>query len=203
MVRNELQDKTATEQHLFQVGPKKDKVKEKPTSQTIKCVNYGTGYCKFGEECFKIHPDKVCEDQHCFSDKCDKRHPNPCKFGPRCKFNRNKICLYSHVTSASDDEKFNTIENKFNKKFALLENQPNEIINKHEKSIDDKFTQFEKEISNLRNGLETKNAQISALEIKMEELEKDHHTQKKKQEKKIKDLENTCKQKFTKPKNSE
>ena len=41
------------------------------------------------------------------------------------------------------------------------------------------------------------------MEIKMEEFEKDHLTQKKKQEKRIKNLENICIQKFTKPKNSE
>ena len=162
------------------MGPKKDKVKEKPTSKTIKCVNYDTGYCKFGEECFKIHPDKVCEDQHCFSGKSNKRHPNPCKFGPRCKFNRKKIYLYSHVISVSDDGKCNILEKKFNKKFAMLENKTTEVINNFEKSIHDKFTLFEKQISNLRKDLETKNAQISALEIKMEELETNHDTQKKK-----------------------
>ena len=106
------------------MGPKKDKAAEKPQTKKIKCQNYDRGFCKYGEECSKIHPDKVCKEPNCFSDKCDKRHPNPCKFGLRCKFNRRNVCLYSHdVTTASDDEKFKAFENKFDKKFTLIENQ--------------------------------------------------------------------------------
>ena len=185
------------------MGPKKDKSKEKPQTKKIKCPNYDRGYCKYGEECFKIHPDKVCEEPDCFNDQCDKRHPNPCKFSLRCTFYRKNICLYSHVTTASGHENFNALENKFNKKFTVIENQANGMINKFEKIINDKFTQFESQIGNLRNDLEIKNAQISALEIRMEEMEKEHLNHKKKQEKKIKDLENACKQKFTKQKVSE
>ena len=65
-----------------------------------------------------------------------------------------------------------------------------------------KFTQFESQISNLRKDLETKNAQIIAFELRVEELEKENNAYKKKQEKKIKDLENTNRQKFTKQNNS-
>ena len=49
----------------------------------------------------------------------------------------------------------------------------------------------------------TENAKINALEIRMEEMEKEHLAYKKKQEKKVKDLENTYKQKFTKQNASE
>ena len=98
-----VQFQTPTEQHLSKMGPKKDKSKEKLQTKTIKCPYYDRGYCKYGEECFKIHPDKVCEKPNCFSDKCDKRHPNPCKFGQSCTYNKNNICLYSHVTTASDE----------------------------------------------------------------------------------------------------
>ena len=31
--------------------------------------------------------------------------PNPRRFGYRCVFNMNNICLFSHVTFASDDTK--------------------------------------------------------------------------------------------------
>ena len=129
-----VQFQTPTEQHLSKMGPKKDKSKEKLQTKTIKCPYYDRGYCKYGEECFKIHPDKVCEKPNCFSDKCDKRHPNPCKFGQSCTYNKNNICLYSHVTTASDDE------NKLNKKFTVIENQATGMINKFEKIIDEKYS---------------------------------------------------------------
>ena len=185
------------------MGPKRDKQSEKPQTKKIKCQNYDRGYCKFGEECLKIHPDKVCADPNCFSDKCEKRHPNPCKFGLRCTFKRRNICLYSHVTIVSDDQNFTALENKFNKKFTTIEDKANEMFNKFEKLTDNKFTQFESRIENLRDDLEEKNAKINALEIRMEEMEKEHMAYKKKQEKKVKDLENIYKQKFTKQKASE
>ena len=59
----------------LQMGPKKDR--PEPQTKTIKCSKYDRGFCKYKEECLKIHPDKVCEDANCFSDKFDKRHPNP------------------------------------------------------------------------------------------------------------------------------
>ena len=49
-----------------------------------KCVHYDRGYCFKGDDCSEEHPDKVC---------------------PRCKFNAKKICLFSHVTIASEDER--------------------------------------------------------------------------------------------------
>ena len=65
-----------------------------------------------GDNCLNKHPDKVCNDINCTEDQCDKRHPNPCKFGMRCKFNKKKVCSYSHVTFASSDEKTDVLEKK-------------------------------------------------------------------------------------------
>ena len=185
------------------MGPKKNKVKEKPQDEHDKCVYYNTGYCKNGEDCSKIHPETNCEDQDCFDDKCEKRHPNPCKFGRRCRRNRKKICLYLHANTDYDHENFKTLENKFKNKFTVIEKQTEGLQNSFEKLIDDKFTHFEQQINNLRKDLEIKNSHINALEMRMGELEKEHHAHKKQQEKKIKDLENSCKQKLKKEKNSE
>ena len=40
------------------------------------------GYCKQKTECENKHSYKVCDDLDCNEDQCEKRHPNPCKFGP-------------------------------------------------------------------------------------------------------------------------
>ena len=109
------------------MGPKKDTNKEKVK---VKCPYFNRGFCKKGEECLKHHPDKVCKDPNCFSDDCEERHPNPCKFGNRCVFQRKKICLYSHVTTSSDDGNLNTLEKKFKTKFEALEQKTLEFKNK-------------------------------------------------------------------------
>ena len=68
-----------------------------------------------------------------------------------------------------------------------------------------KFKNFidENQINIMNKELKNKNAQINALEMRMDELEKDHQAHKKEQGKKIKELENTCKQKSKKVKDSE
>ena len=43
------------------------------------------------------------------------RHPNPCNFGPRCKFNKRKECLYMHDTSVSSDGTIDALKDKFDK----------------------------------------------------------------------------------------
>ena len=87
------------------MGPKK-KSDHKPE----KCQYFDRGFCKKGSECSKVHPGKVCEDPTCFDDNC------------KSKFNRRNICLYSHVIFASDDGKFNILENELSKRIAKLEN---------------------------------------------------------------------------------
>ena len=102
------------------MGPKKDQLRIK----TTKCPYNDRGYCKFGNECNNKHVDKVCNDRDCTEEVCDKRHPNPCKFGLRCKHNKKKLCSYSHVTFASDDGKINALE----KKFEVLENLKRRMV---------------------------------------------------------------------------
>ena len=58
----------------------------------------------------------------CTEDECEKRHPNTCKFGPRCQFNKNNECFYLHVTLASDDQQIEALKAHFNSKFTKLDN---------------------------------------------------------------------------------
>ena len=58
----------------------------------------------------------------------------------------------------------------------------------------------EKQICNLKKDILIKNAQINDLEMRIEELEKNHQTVKKEQLKKIKEHENASKQKIWKSK---
>ena len=80
------------------MGPKKDLKNDKVRIKNIKCPYYDRGFCKFGDTCYNKHPDKVCNDNNCSGENCEKRHPNPCKFGMRCNYNNKNACFYSHVT---------------------------------------------------------------------------------------------------------
>ena len=92
------------------MGPKKNKTQE---NIKTKCVHFNRGYCRRGEDCRELHPDKVCPDVNCFNIKCPLRHPNPCKFGPRCTFQMKEMCLYSHVYDEKDEsEKLDELDRK-------------------------------------------------------------------------------------------
>ena len=76
----------------------------KTQNKSRKCLYFDRGYCKYGDSCQNQHPDKDCSVPICFDENCAMRHPNPCKFGLRCKFKQKNVCLYSHVTLANDED---------------------------------------------------------------------------------------------------
>ena len=186
--------------------PKTSKNNQVVKKKTPKICPYNNrGYCKAKEECENVHSDKVCEDQDCPENNCDKRHPNPCKYGLRCTFNKKRECMYLHVTTAMHDGKIEVIDRKFEHKFETLEN----YVKKIETDIGTRDLEIEhlkgelnrleealgrSQIEVLKKEFDTKNAQINGLEIRLEEIEKSHQAFKKVQEKKIKDLENKSKQ---------
>ena len=125
------------------MGPKKDQNNFR--IKTIKCPYYDSGYYKYGDKCHNIHPDKVCNDNNCSEDKCDKRHPNPCKFGKRRRHSKKNVCSYAHVSFASDDKKFEELENEIKvlednlkKKSKELENSIFNEIKLLKKTVEDK-----------------------------------------------------------------
>ena len=171
------------------MGPKKDQNNVKPKIKTEKCQYYDSGYCKYSDKCNKIHPDKVCNDENCIGENCDKRHP---KFGVRCKQNKKKNCSYSHVTFASDDEKINDLE----KKFEYLENKVREIenvltetnersnlkITNFERKIQDmeyKFEDFEKKFKELESGTKKHKKNSESMSERVNKLEKIENTRSK------------------------
>ena len=71
----------------------------------------------------------MCEDFDCTEDDCEKMHPNPCKFGPRCQFHKKNECLYLHVTLASDDQQIEALKAHFSSKITKLETSFTQIQN--------------------------------------------------------------------------
>ena len=113
------------------MGPTKNQNKYDFRITAKKCQLYDRGYSKYKEKCTNKHPDKVCDDPNCSEDKCDKRHPNPCKYGQRCRFSRKKVCLYSHDTLVCDDSRMNALAKKveaFEKQISVLSNKLDNFV---------------------------------------------------------------------------
>ena len=129
-----------------------------PKKDAKKCKIYNRGFCFYKESCKHKHPDKVCDDQNCSEDKCDKRHPNPCKFSYRCTYYKQNICLYSHINPSPENANNNDKFKKLNKKLEKLENNLQEM-----KSVLD---QKDLEIRNIQ-------AKCIKLETKVKHLEEE------------------------------
>ena len=151
--------------------PKKRKNKEVIEETDEICKHYNRGYCYKREHCDEKHPDKVCNDTNCDEESCGMRHPNPYNFGFRCKFKKKKICLYSHVTLASDDDK------KFDevKKRLVMVEKENKVLKASNqdllKKMEGKFQSLDNKIELLRKANELKEDKISSLETKVNDQE--------------------------------
>ena len=114
--------------------------------------------------------------------------------------------MYLHDTSALSDGEIKALNQRFENKFEKLENYVKKVVTdlekkdseiKHlkEKLVNLENTLDESQINVLKKDVETKNAQIVGLELRLGEIEKGHQAFKKHQEKKMKELENITKQK--------
>ena len=65
------------------------------------CQYYQTGFCKFGQNCRKMHQSIICQQKHDFKSLgCTLRHPKTCRSYERegtCKFKED--CAYKHQKS--------------------------------------------------------------------------------------------------------
>ena len=95
------------------------------------CKHFQTGFCKFRNECRKLHIKEICQNKDCTSQSCNKRYPKPYKYyksNQACKF--GEFCCYEHFksTEQNDNEKLlekvtqmeNTIKT-MSKQLKLLE----------------------------------------------------------------------------------
>ena len=145
--------------------------KEDSRIKTRKCQFFDTGFCKYKEECTNKHPDKVCDDPNCSEENCDKRHPNPCKFGLRYRFRKKKVCLYSHDTLVCDDGKVDDLAKKFMKKIETLENQVKEI-NKSLNKKDSVIQEFQQKLDHKDSVIQEFQHKFNDLEDLLKQMQK-------------------------------
>ena len=165
------------------------------TSKKI-CSYYNKGYCKFKNNCSKIHSLHICSKFNCRNKACCDRHPNNCRYKEKCR--QIKECLYMHNQINLIDDKLNDKEVEIKKlvdqtteltiqinklKEENLE-KSNELFNLNKdnennstviKRLTEEIDNLVKEIKSIKSAkaLETKmlNLKIEELEDKNEYLE--------------------------------
>ena len=90
-----------------------------------KCWYNDDGFCRFGQQCKKIHFKAICFIRNC-DRKCEGRHPRFCQCEERCRFLKKGICAFKHVTHANDDKETNALKTKM----KLLETENKNLKNK-------------------------------------------------------------------------
>ena len=130
-------------------------------TQTTICKYNQMGFCKYRQQCTKMHVNEVCKKHlQCKDSTCTLRHPKKCKtfsaFG-NCKFVK---CAYFHVKDEVD-LKVEMLENYVKKlKEEVLQ------LNQNSQKYD------EKKIAGLERELQTLKEDVSNLTISIKTTEK-------------------------------
>ena len=178
------------------MGPTKNQNKDDFRITAKKCQFYDRGYCRYKEKSTNKHPDKVCDDPNCSVDKCDKIHPNPCKYGPRCRFSKKKLCLYSHDTLVCDDSKMDALAKKveaFEKQISVLSKKLDNFVELG-KHVDRKIEALDNTVNNNKKASIENNARTEKLENLVKKMEtRLNKLESGEIDKKVTDLENIIK----------
>ena len=137
------------------------------------CLYDKFSYCKNGVKCTRVHLKDVCQNRDCNYRKCDKRHPNPCKFfrmNGYCRFGTR--CRYSHRLPKDIEEQNQRIESLEIKTAKLME-----VVDAQEitiKELNKKLLKKEsKELDELQKQVDCLRAENIDREKAIEKLERD------------------------------
>ena len=101
-----------------------------------KCYFQDVGFCKYDAGCRFQHSEGVCQERHCRTRNCSKRHPRPCRdyfLSKSCRF--GKDCMFSHIFYCEDCDNFKSLINKEMKKVTIIEKVKDDIIENMKKDI--------------------------------------------------------------------
>ena len=140
----------------------------------MKCHFFDNGYCKYKRQCTNKHPSKLCTNQSCLNQGCDRRHPKTCRnfFLRRfCRFGRD--CMYSHEINceACDNLKF-VIEKGISEK-RELDNNLKDLENKVKK-YESKIKELNKQNDDLKRKSQASDTENQKLSEEKESLEKEN-----------------------------
>ena len=137
------------------------------------------GYCKFRNNCRKLHVNECCESETCEIKECELRHPKPCRYYRdfrRCKFSN---CKFKHVDYENDVIKKIESDNKdilakiaaIDETIKLLDHQ--EKMLEMETRLNDEVTEKDYIIKELENRVGNMELKINNLFEKISVLEKE------------------------------
>ena len=143
------------------------------------------GYCKFRNNCRKLHVNECCESETCEIKECELRHPKPCRYYRdfrRCKFSN---CKFKHVDYENDVIKKIESDNKdilakiaaIDETIKLLDHQ--EKMLEMETRLNDEVTEKDYIIKELENRVGNMELKINNLFEKISVLEKEKEKTKK------------------------
>ena len=154
------------------------------------CIHNKFGFCKFGEMCFRLHKNEICENDKCGILRCPLRHPKTCryfgkfrncKFGTYCKFKHENEEKEEIVTSNYYDEEIAKLKGKskeFEDKIVEKEKEIkilDEIIS--EKILElGKMKDLEDENLKLKEKIDDLEKQLKDDKVKVDELEKENES---------------------------
>ena len=127
------------------------------------CKYNQTGFCKYKDQCKKIHDYQKCENPtSCKRKECSKRHPKPCKHYIKeegCRFKED--CAYSHedvhLTSQRDiNNALSVVVTKHNSEMKVIQEEVKELKSTIE-SMKERLSVLEKEAQQVR---ENKRAEV-------------------------------------------
>ena len=81
----------------------------KMAAAQIVCSFNKFGYCKFRNNCRKMHVNEHCENELCEIRTCRLRHPKPCRYFRdfrRCKFSN---CKFKHIVLEIENDSIEQI----------------------------------------------------------------------------------------------
>ena len=146
-------------------------MKSKMTGEV--CMFNKFGFCKWEANCKKIHLDEICLLEECESRKCNKRHPRLCKyFSERgfCKYGSN--CRFDHRPPKyirSIVSRLKALEKGNLKLLKIIKDQKDLCVKKTIKELE----KILKQIDDLKQGNNEKEAAIKRLEEDIENLKAD------------------------------
>ena len=141
------------------------------------------GFCKFGNQCFRQHENKLCENVNCKVLECRLRHPKKCRFFTEyyyCKF--GSYCKFSHERFEEGksikliEKPLEDVQKEIMRKDKEIENMNNEMskLEKKIKSeisiITQKNEAMEKELKELREENKVTRSKLNSIEREVDDL---------------------------------
>ena len=113
----------------------------RPVNNEVICKYNQSGFCKFRENCLRIHNNEVCNNiSDCKSENCTKRHPKVCNNFKKHGYCRHKEqCSYQHIQQI-DGEMLKNMLLQIHEKHVEETNTLREELNK----LKDKVEKMEK-----------------------------------------------------------